>query len=402
MGSIDAFVNWFKLNEGKVTYAMVRPWGNGNPPQYDCSAAVITALRAGGFIDNSGGNYGNTSTLQVTTMPRIARQISRGECRRGDIFLANPTAPNGGDAHTGIFLDNSTIIHCNYGAGTISTTPANGHMGRQPHYYWRLNNGTSGGDGFYTQGSLVNSGHTISQDNIQKIINYSRQYNLKPSFLIAQLFIESHWGNSTVGRVDNNWSGISEPFTAPADLGITMSRGTARPAAEGGYYVRFATLNDFFNAYTFVLSRRNGLYIVEGTTSIEDYCRGLFRAYGAKADFASVGYSSYRSMLISTYNAINSQNPGKLAAIDSANFDTGNYSTEGEIEMQCLYQIDGKNAVFYFDGKEVRALTHGDEMKILQDIYYANNGKALPFFNWTSSVPWHWRLKGILERQKEF
>lgn len=70
--------------------------------------------------------------------------------------------------------------------------------------------------------------------------------------------------------------------------------------------------------------------------------------------------------------------------------------------MKCLYQIDKKNAVFYFDGKEVRALTHGDEMKVLQDIYKANNGKDMPFFHWTSSVPWHYRLKGILERQKEF
>lgn len=75
---------------------------------------------------------------------------------------------------------------------------------------------------------------------------------------------------------------------------------------------------------------------------------------------------------------------------------------EGEIEMKCLYQIDGKNAVFYFDGFEVRPLTHPDEMKVLQDIYKANNGKDMPFFNWTSNVPWYYRLKDILQRPKEF
>lgn len=51
MASIDAMIKWMTDNEGKVAYAMVRPWGNGNPPQYDCSAAVITALRSGGFMD---------------------------------------------------------------------------------------------------------------------------------------------------------------------------------------------------------------------------------------------------------------------------------------------------------------------------------------------------------------
>ena len=140
MASIDAMIKWMTDNEGKVAYAMVRPWGNGNPPQYDCSAAVITALRAGGFMDYSGGNYGNTGTLQISIMPKIAKQITRSECKRGDIFLANPTAPNGSNAHTGIFLDNNTIIHSNGGAMTISRTSASGgNMGYTPHYFWRLN-----------------------------------------------------------------------------------------------------------------------------------------------------------------------------------------------------------------------------------------------------------------------
>lgn len=140
MASIDAMIKWMTDNEGKVAYAMVRPWGNGSPPQYDCSAAVITALRAGGFMDYSGGNYGNTGSLQTNTLPKIAKQINRSECKRGDIFLANPTAPNGSNAHTGIFLDNNTIIHSNGGAMTISRTSASsGNLGYTPHYFWRLN-----------------------------------------------------------------------------------------------------------------------------------------------------------------------------------------------------------------------------------------------------------------------
>ncbi|HFD1661216.1 TPA: glycoside hydrolase family protein [Enterococcus faecium] len=81
---------------------------------------------------------------------------------------------------------------------------------------------------------------------------------------------------------------------------------------------------------------------------------------------------------------------------------SGEVTKKGEIEMQALYQVDGKGAVYYFDGEQVRALTHPDEMKVLQDIYKENNDKDMPFFNWTSSVPWHYRLKGILQRPKEF
>lgn len=54
--------------------------------------------------------------------------------------------------------------------------------------------------------------------------------------MIAQMFVESHWGDpntSLVGSVDNNWAGISLPFNIPADLQVNMSQGTARPSNEG-------------------------------------------------------------------------------------------------------------------------------------------------------------------------
>lgn len=177
------------------------------------------------------------------------------------------------------------------------------------------------GSSVYNSGSLVNAGYTLTQNNIRLVIEHALKYNIKPSFLIAQMFIESHWGDpntSTVGSVDNNWSGVSEPFTAPSDLGINMRRGTARPVGEGGYYVHFETMNDYFKAYTFILSKRNGLYNVEGKTMIEEFCKGLFRVGGASSDYAATGYDNYRNLLIPTYNALEKQNPGKLEAIDSS------------------------------------------------------------------------------------
>lgn len=189
----------------------------------------------------------------------------------------------------------------------------------------------------YNSGSLVNAGKAISEQNIKRIIQYSKTYHLKPSFLIAQMFIESHWGDpniSLVGSIDNNWSGISEPFSVPSDLGIRMRRGSARPSNEGGYYVHFDTLEDYFNAYTFLLSARNGLYKVEEKNTIEDFCMGLFRVGGAKADYAASGYQHYLSMLVPTYNAIKKQNPNKLEAID-----TGILNNErNEIGMFIYYQ----------------------------------------------------------------
>lgn len=189
----------------------------------------------------------------------------------------------------------------------------------------------------YNSGSLVNAGKAITEQNIKRIIQHSKTYQLKPSFLIAQMFIESHWGDpniSLVGSIDNNWSGISEPFSVPSDLGIRMCRGSARPSNEGGYYVHFDTLEDYFNAYTFLLSARNGLYKVEGKNTIEDFCMGLFRVGGAKADYAASGYQHYLSMLVPTYNAIKKQNPNKLEAIDTSILN----NERNEIGMFIYYQ----------------------------------------------------------------
>lgn len=114
--------------------------------------------------------------------------------------------------------------------------------------------------------------------------------------------------------MDNNWSGISQPFSVPADLGVEMSQGTARP--EGGYYVHFKTLEDYFKAYVYVLSARNGIYVVAGKTTIDDFCKGLFKVGGAAYDFATAGYDAYRKLLVATYEAIVAQNQGQVVQLD--------------------------------------------------------------------------------------
>lgn len=75
-------------------------------------------------------------------------------------------------------------------------------------------------------------------------------------------------------------------------------------------------MNDFFKAYAFLLSERNGYYKVEGKTSIFDYIDGLFRVGGANADYAAVGYDQYYSMLYPAYLGILDENCSLLELIN--------------------------------------------------------------------------------------
>lgn len=131
MGDINKMVQWMKDREGKVTYSKSNRLG---PNSYDCSSAVYSALIAGGFIPS--GSMGWTGSLHDVTLPSIATKISRSECKIGDIFLSKYWA---NDGHTGIFIDNKTIIHCSYGRNGIYATPADGgYMGYEPIEYYRL------------------------------------------------------------------------------------------------------------------------------------------------------------------------------------------------------------------------------------------------------------------------
>ena len=147
MGDINKMIQWMKDREGKVTYSQTSRLG---PHSYDCSSAVYFSLIAGGFIP--AGSMGWTGSLHDTTLPPITTKIARSECRKGDIFISKYWA---NDGHTGIFIDNSTIIHCSYGRNGIYTTPAaGGYMGYEPIEYYRLKN-TSGEESSKKKGGDV-------------------------------------------------------------------------------------------------------------------------------------------------------------------------------------------------------------------------------------------------------
>ncbi|HFK9395706.1 TPA: phage tail protein [Streptococcus agalactiae] len=173
---------------------------------------------------------------------------------------------------------------------------------------------TVGSNRTYLGGDLKYYGHTIKKANVQAIINYAVQYNILPSGIITQLYLESFWGDSTVGRRDNNWSGMTGGAqTRPS--GVKVTTGMARPANEGGTYMHYASVDDFLKDYTYLLAKQ-GIYNVVGKKNIADYTKGLFRAGGAKYDYAAAGYQSYTNLMSNIRNGINKVTGNILNTID--------------------------------------------------------------------------------------
>ncbi|HEO4960314.1 TPA: phage tail protein [Streptococcus agalactiae] len=174
---------------------------------------------------------------------------------------------------------------------------------------------TVGSNRTYLGGDLKYYGHTIKKANVQAIINYAVQYNILPSGIITQLYLESYWGDSAVGRRDNNWAGISGGAqTRPS--GVKVTTGMARPPSEGGTYMHYASVDDFLKDYTYLLAKQ-GLYNVVGKKNIADYTKGLFRVGGAKDDYAAAGYQHYISTMTSIRNGINKVSGNILNTIDT-------------------------------------------------------------------------------------
>ena len=190
MGDINKMIQWMKDREGKVVYEQSYLGGVPVPHGLTCSAAVISALRAGGFLDNSGGNYGNTETLYGLEGSLLI-PISKEQVGKGDIFVSGPKGSStGNNGHTGIFLDNQTIIHATkylpYGINGIVTSAAEGWLGGPPVYYYRLKGGNAAGDGA-TKGDVqpqcfieMNNGiswfdgkrrHNLPNKDCQEIVN---------------------------------------------------------------------------------------------------------------------------------------------------------------------------------------------------------------------------------------
>lgn len=222
--------------------------------------------------------------------------------RRSDILL------NYGKNVAGISrtVDKTDIYNATMPIGTTSKTvddPKKGTAAKQAT--------TKTG---YTGSEIKYAGKTLSKENLSKIVEHCRRNDLLISGVICQLYLESNWGNSNVAKMDNNWSGMSGGAqTRPS--GVVVTTGSWRPANEGGTYMHYANLDDFFKDYTYLLAHQE-IYAVKGKKDIEGYTNGLFRSGGARFDYAASGYGHYIGLMRSIRSGVNQANNGVLDKLD--------------------------------------------------------------------------------------
>lgn len=140
--NIENAIAWMRARQGQVSYSMEDRDG---PDSYDCSSSVYYALRSAGA--SSAGWAVNTEYEHdwlVKNGYELITENSPWDAQRGDIFIwGKRGASAGAFGHTGMFIDEDNIIHCNYAYNGISV---NDHDERwyyagQPYYYiYRLTN----------------------------------------------------------------------------------------------------------------------------------------------------------------------------------------------------------------------------------------------------------------------
>lgn len=195
----------------------------------------------------------------------------------------------------------------------------------------------------WSGGNLNYAGHNISSDIVGQILTLCTQHKLLPSGVFSQLYLESWWGASNVARVDNNWGGLTWTGNGNRPSGVVVTQGSARPANEGGYYMHFANLTDYFKDYTYLLAEQ-GIYKVKGADSIDAYTKGLFRVGGATYDYAIVQenytsqqrYEHYASLMRDIRSGINRNNNNAMDNLDNQ------YRSIGTVGTAPVSQIASK------------------------------------------------------------
>lgn len=172
--------------------------------------------------------------------------------------------------------------------------------------------------------SLNYKGATLSDETLNMLIKEAERLGVPPSYLIVKLHFEGLWGTSAVARQDNNLSGMTYPNTSMDALtrpsGVQVTRGGKRPANEGGYYIHYSTLDDFFKDWLYLI-RRGGIYRIADSPTFNQAVKGMFRYGGAKYDYATMNlpewdkkgrYEAYLRGMKVRRSAINQANNGKL------------------------------------------------------------------------------------------
>lgn len=131
--NLETSIKWMSDRIGKVTYSM--DYRNG-PNSYDCSSAVYYALMAGGAI--SAGWAVNTEYEHDWLIRNgyvLVAENKPFDAKRHDVFIWGKRGYSSGEGgHTGIFVDNVNIIHCNFKRNGITIDDYN-KVSRGMYYY---------------------------------------------------------------------------------------------------------------------------------------------------------------------------------------------------------------------------------------------------------------------------
>ncbi|HEQ0362255.1 TPA: peptidoglycan amidohydrolase family protein [Streptococcus pyogenes] len=375
-------IAWMGLKEGRVSYSM--DYRNG-PDSYDCSSAICSALIYAGA--SNPGWLLNTEYMHDWLVQNGYELIAENvgwDSQRADIAIWGMRGQSAGaGGHVVMFIDADNIIHCNYANNNITidnynqTAAASGWM---YSYAYRYVGGTdkcvgsksidelaqevlSGKHGSGEQrkislganydavqakvnemlkqpkvaeqspavkqdGDLMFNGAVLKKSILDKILVKCKEHDILPSYAITVLHFEGLWGQSAVGRSDNNWGGMTWTGQGNRPSGITVTQGTARPVAEGGHYMHYESVDDFLTDW-FYLLRAGGSYKVSGAKTFSEAVKGMFIVGGAKYDYAASGYDNYIVGMSS-----------RLKAIEQENGPINKYDQQADISAEQSDKID--------------------------------------------------------------
>ncbi|HGM8574693.1 TPA: peptidoglycan amidohydrolase family protein [Streptococcus pyogenes] len=361
-------IAWMGLKKGRVSYSM--DCRNG-PDSYDCSSAICSALIYAGA--SNPGWLLNTEYMHDWLVQNGFALIADNEdwdSQRADIAIWGFRGQSAGaGGHVVMFIDADNIIHCNYANNNITidnynqTAAASGWMYSYVYRYTGakaqpatnksidelVQEVLSGKHGSGEQrkislgtnydavqakvnemlkqpqvaeqspavkqdGDLLFNGAVLKKTVLDKILAKCKEHDILPSYAITVLHFEGLWGQSAVGRTDNNWGGMTWTGQGNRPSGITVTQGTERPAVEGGHYMHYASVDDFLTDW-FYLLRADGSYRVSGAKTFSEAVKGMFKVGGATYDYAASGFDSYIVGMAGRLKAIEQEN-GSLAKYD--------------------------------------------------------------------------------------
>lgn len=281
--------------------------------------------------------YANVSEVRKT-IDEIAKEVVDGKWSNGQERIAQLLAA-GYDAKVVQVKVNDILI----------TTP----------------NEVSGGNELV---ALKYNSATLPIKYVERIMELAKEYKILPSLLIVMLHYEGLWGDSNVANFDNNWGGMTWSENYEGNPKIKKRKGSRRPVAEGGHYIHYESVEDFIEDWVYLL-RTNHIYKVTGKKTFAEAVKGLFKAGGAKYDYAALGYPKYAERISARKDGIEKANPGELARLDKIVDDfemVDNDAVKVQVSSDAIHWQTGEVIALWVKGLEFDVL---DTKTVSQEVY---------------------------------